>query len=86
MANIEMKSFDIMSVAKICGVIGLVFGLVMALAGMFFGATLGLPAGDIMSLIQGTIVAGIGGFIFGAIYVFVYNIVAKQIGGIKFKS
>jgi len=97
MTLIEIKNFDIMSVAKIMAIVGAVFGLIMAILGLiltsFIGvemlAATGIPATagfDLMALVYGLIYGLIGGFIAGAVYSFIYNTVAGFVGGIKFNS
>jgi hypothetical protein len=87
-----LKHVGIMSVAKIMAVMGLVFGFIMGLfAGMLtsvLGALVpgggGMAAGiGIMSIILATIFGAIGGFIYGAVLAFLYNIFAGLVGGIE---
>ena len=91
---VEIKKFDVMSVAKIyaviLAVIGFIEGLLFALIGGLLstvgtgGAAVGLGFG-IAGIIILPIVFAIMGFIAGAIGAFVYNIVAGAVGGIKFE-
>lgn len=99
MAKIVIKKFDIMSVAKVYGLIGVIIGFIIGLfialfagiAGAF--AALGAGAGafgiaglGVLAIIIAPIVYGIMLFIMGAIGAFIYNIVADKIGGIVFES
>lgn len=99
MAKVVIKKFDVMSVAKIYAVIGVIIGFIagilVAIATAFVGGLMsmgGLPASGftagagILSIIIFPIIYGILGFIGGAIGAFIYNVVAGKIGGIAFES
>jgi hypothetical protein len=85
-----IKSFEVLSVAKFCGILGLIWG---AVAGIFLAAgisgmgqmmgfhALGIGAG-IVGLIFMIIIGGIGGFIAGAVGAIIYNAVLGVIGGV----
>jgi hypothetical protein len=95
----EIKKFDVLSVAKIYGLsmaiagllIGLLFGFIMSMVGMiagsmhenpFFGS--GLTAGlGILPVIFLPVFYGALGFIFGALGAFIYNLLARWVGGIE---
>lgn len=92
MAIYKVKSFNVMSVAKIGAILGLILGLIwgiiMALVVGGMGviakelipmAGLGAVAILVIAIIGGTI----WGFIIGAIYSFVYNIAAGFVGPIE---
>jgi len=91
----ELKKVGVMSVAKVSAVLSAIYGLVM---GVFFALsasyltvlvpTAGASAGfflsfGILSIIVMPIFFAIGGFIGGAVGAFLYNLVAKAVGGIK---
>lgn len=96
MPTIEIKKFDVMSVAKIYAalgaIFGFIFGLLMAAGASAMGSMLSMVPGAggmagslaIASIVIMPITYAIGGFISGAIGAFVYNIVADKIGGIEF--
>jgi len=94
MARIEIKKYDVMSVAKISGITGAIFGFIIgifaALIGGFAGAMAGgavMGAGlGLLAIIAFPILYGIMCFISGAIGVLIYNFVAEKIGGIVFES
>ncbi len=86
-----IKKFGIMSVAKFCAIIGLIWGFVVGLmlavgvggtAAMFGRGMLGAGVG-IIGFIFMIIFGAVGGFIGGAILAFIYNIVLGAIGGIE---
>lgn len=89
----EIKSVGVLSVAKINGLIGVVFGLII---GIFYAGLGSLmmafaPAagtGMLMSLgfaaiIIAPIVYGLFGFISGAVGAWLYNLFAAWVGGIE---
>jgi hypothetical protein len=100
MAKIVIKKFDIMSVAKVYGVIGAIVGFIIGIiialfagiASAFAGAfgsgvgAFGIAGFGVLAIIIAPIVYGIFLFICGAIGAFIYNIVADKIGGIVFES
>jgi hypothetical protein len=89
-----IKSVGVMSVAKITAAIQAVFGLLFAPIFLLFGALGSLagqhvnPFGAIGGLalaIMMPIFYGVIGFIMGAIGAWLYNLLAKWIGGIEFE-
>ena len=86
----ELKSIGIMSAAKVSAVLGLIYGVVMAIVILAGGSMAGVAGLGMMGAAMGAvgavmaIVVGlIGGFISGAIGAFLYNIVAKYVGGVQ---
>jgi hypothetical protein len=92
----ELRKIDVLSMAKIYGVIaaiaGFVVGIIVAFMSLFFGS-LAAAAGQVpvfpfagvigaVAIIVLPIVYGIVGFILGAVSAFLYNIIAARIGGI----
>ncbi len=87
-----IKQFGVLSVAKFCAVIGLIWGFFMGIflaidiGGMASAMggihALGIGAG-LVGWVMMIIIGGIGGFIGGAIAAIVYNIVLGAIGGIE---
>jgi hypothetical protein len=93
----EIKKLDILSVAKIEGAMGAVFGFIaglfMAAIGMAFFGFAGMAGTEIpraasiffgvAAIIVVPIVYAILGFIGGIIVAFIYNVLAGWIGGVK---
>ena len=87
----ELKKVGVFSVAKIFAVISLIIGLLVGIIVLIFGgiATIFMPqaayaAGAGIVVIIFTAVGGaIGGFIYGAIAAFIYNLAAGWFGGIE---
>lgn len=90
----ELKRVGIMSLAKIAGLIGVIYGLVSGLlfsiiyskAGSIPGLTeqLGMISSlGYSSIIVLPILNGIIYFIAGVVIAFIYNLLAKKVGGIE---
>lgn len=92
----EIKSFGILSVAKISGtiycVLGLILGLLFALISVLSmaaptdGGMAAAGLGSVALLIFAIVIAvvyGAVGFIFGGLLAWLYNVVACRIGGIE---
>lgn len=102
MPVVEVKEFDLISVAKICGGVLAIFGLILGLILGFYILAGGIKAetlqgylpwisGDratagIMAIILTPIAYGIIGMICGYLWAAFYNWVAKRCGGMKFRS
>lgn len=98
----EIKEFDLMSVAKICGGICAIFGLILGLILGFYILAGGIKAetlqgylpwisGDrttagLMSILLTPIAYGILGVIFGYLWAAFYNWISKRLGGIRFRA
>lgn len=85
--SLEIKKVDIMSLAKIGGLFGLIIGLVAGVLITVVGFT-GTISPSIVNLgavliVVLPIVYGVFYFIGGAICALIYNIIAKKIGGLK---
>ncbi|MBT7062432.1 hypothetical protein HN924_00500 [Candidatus Woesearchaeota archaeon] len=88
--TIEFKKIDVMSLAKIGSIFGVILGLLAGI-GIAFISQFNLPNMPMimpenfgfMAIIVFPIIYGIFYFIIGAIAALVYNILAKKIGGIK---
>jgi hypothetical protein len=87
----ELKSIGVLSSAKVGAIFGLLWGVVMAVVIMSYGSSIGLLSGF---AVEGFAVGGlgavlalavglVGGFVGGAIIAFLYNLIAKSIGGIE---
>jgi hypothetical protein len=94
--KVELKSFDVMSVMKIYAIFGFIGGLIAGLiaAPMSFiasqspeivaqGQSWMLTFFGVYSIILFPIVGIVCGLIGGAIFSFLYNIIAGKFGGIK---
>lgn len=88
-----IKHIDVLSVAKITGIIaaafGLFFGVIFFLFSSLFGAILGNHGGGtamfggIAGIFLLPILYGIFGFIGGLIQAFVYNLASGFVGGVR---
>ncbi len=86
-----LKKVSLLSVANVLGMMGVVWGLVIAILAIALGGliTSVLPGAGaavgvgIISIIVFPLTYGIVGFVAGVICALLYNIVAKRIGGIK---
>jgi hypothetical protein len=85
----EIKSIDIISLARIKAVFGIIIGLLYGICVAFvFGAIgfhrglTGLEIFGIASIVIFPIVFAIIAFIIGAVVAFLYNLIAGKVGGI----
>ena len=80
----ELKRIEPMSLAKLSGLFGLIVGLMLSIF-----LALGLSLGEELSAFSGWIVIliplgyGVLYFIFGLVSAWIYNFLAKNIGGVK---
>lgn len=82
----EIKRIGPVSVGKISGVIGAVFGVIAGLVLALFSSALGgsfLGGNWFVQLIGLTLIYAIAAFVGGVIYAAIYNLVAGWVGGIK---
>jgi hypothetical protein len=86
----EIKSVDVMSVAKIKAVFGIIIGLVYGIMAAFVFGAMGMSRGatglevfGIASIVIFPIIFAIMAFICGAIVAVLYNVVAGWVGGIR---
>lgn len=81
----ELKSFNVVATAKMVGalyaILGEVGGLLFGLAALFHGE----PIRALLAIVFFGVVYGILGFISTAIISWLYNLIAAQIGGIRFE-
>ena len=85
-----VKSIDVMSLAKIMTLFGVVVGLVL---GIFYGiiaASVGIHRGFPIIAVAGIalvvimpILGAVFGFISGVVHAFLYNVFAKWVGGVN---
>ena len=77
-----IKVIGVLSVAKIAGVIaalvGLVLGIPFAVVAYFTGSTWQVVAAVALPLLYGAV-----GFVGGALYAWLYNVVSGWVGGIE---
>lgn len=97
MPEIEIKKLDVISVAKIGAILGLLWGIITGVIAALTISAVGIssaipqmPAistGAISIIILIVYIAGglIYGFIGGAISALLYNVAAKWVGGITFE-
>jgi hypothetical protein len=91
-----IKKFGVLSVAKFCAVVGLVWGFLMGLMVLLAGSLIpadltgtGMLGGGggmivgVVGFVVMIIVGGVGGFIGGAIMAVIYNVVLHIVGGIE---
>jgi len=95
MARIEIKKLDVVVYAKVMAAIMAVFGLVYGVLIAALGAMIAglMPGGGataagfgLLSIVLFPIMCAIMGFIIGAVGAFIYNLVARKVGGIVFES
>jgi len=83
---LELKKIDVMSLAKISTILGVVFGFILGIletiAYILAPSTPTYAALGFLAVIIFPIVYAIIGFVGGVITAFIYNIVAERIGGI----
>lgn len=90
--TVEVKSLDVVSVGKITGltyvIIGLIIAVFIALYTFFVppseGAAVGI-IGSLVILVIFPVFYGAAGFVVGVIMAWLYNTIAKSVGGIKVK-
>lgn len=82
-----IKAIGVLSVAKISGSIGALVGLVIAipvaLVVYFTGSTWQLGAAGWVALVALPLLYGAAGFVGGALYAWLYNVVSGWVGGIE---
>jgi hypothetical protein len=83
MTEYVIQSVDVVSVAKILGIIGLLWGIVLALSWVVLGGPIGGRPGlpELLVAVVGSALYGVLG---GALTAIVYNLAAALVGGLKF--
>ncbi|MDE0422878.1 MAG: hypothetical protein OXK76_18580 [Gammaproteobacteria bacterium] len=82
----EVKRIGVLSVGKIFGIVGAVFGAIAGLFLALFSGALGEPflGGNwFVQLIGLTLIYAILSFVGGVIYAALYNLVAGWVGGVQ---
>ena len=86
----EIKSLDVMSLAKMKAIFGIVIGLVYGVIFGIFSASIGLAKGitglevfGVALIVIAPIIFGIIAFIMGAVVALLYNFFADKVGGIQ---
>ena len=82
-----IKSIGVLSVAKISGTIGalvgLVIGIPVAVVVYFTGSSWQLGAAGWVAVVALPLLYGVLGFVGGALYAWLYNVVSGWVGGIE---
>lgn len=80
----KITKFGVLSVAKLQGIVMAIMGLIVGLIIVSINATsFGVLRSLFFAIIVFPIFYGILGFVLGALGAFLYNLVAKRIGGIE---
>ena len=86
----EVKSIDVMSLAKIKAIFGIVVGLVYGIIFGIFSASIGVSKGvtglevfGVALIVIAPIIFGIMAFIMAAGVALLYNFFAEKVGGIQ---
>lgn len=82
MTEYTVDTIDVVSLAKILGVMGVLWGLVVAVSWIILGGPIGGRPG-LLELLIAIVGGGIYGVIGGAITAIVYNLAATVVGGIE---
>lgn len=82
MTEHTIDTVDVLSLAKILGLIGLLWGLVIAASWILIGGPLGGRPG-LPELLLAIVGGALYGLVGGAITAIVYNLAATMVGGIK---
>lgn len=82
MPEYRVDTVDVVSLAKILGVIGLLWGIVVALSWVVLGGPMGGRPG-LPELLVAVVGGGLYGLVGGAITAIVYNLAATAVGGIE---
>ena len=85
----EIKKIDVWSLAKIEAIIGVILGLIIGILTFILpplpGQEQTLKSLGVYAIFLAPIIYAIIGFVSGVVIAFLYNIVAKWVGGIKIK-
>jgi uncharacterized membrane protein len=84
MPSYTVDSIDVLSLAKILGVIGLLWGIIIAISWIVLGGPMGGSPGLpelLVSIVGGALYGAIG----GALTALIYNAAAGLAGGIEFE-
>ena len=77
-----LERIDVVSLAKVVGVIGLLWGTILAIAWLVTGA-LGGPFPGIPELVVSVVGSALSGIIIGGITAILYNAATSLIGGLE---
>jgi len=88
---VKLRRVGVLSVGKICGILGAMIGFILGVIYAFVFVVAGAISGElpfggifgIFAVISFPIMYGIIGFVGGIIEAFLYNLVAGWIGGIE---
>ncbi|MFH1448034.1 MAG: hypothetical protein ABIG39_04165 [Candidatus Micrarchaeota archaeon] len=81
--GLRIERVDVLSVAKVSGVIGLGIGVIMGMIWGLLAAVSGSWVIAVIAFIGAPLFYGVIMFIGGAFYTWIYNVTAKRIGGVK---
>lgn len=82
MQQYTVDTIGVSSLAKILGIIGLLWGLILALSWIVLGGPMGGRPG-LPELLIAVIGGGLYGVVVGAVTAIVYNLAASVVGGIE---
>lgn len=77
-----VERIDVVSLAKVLGGIGFLWGLIISIAWLATGA-LGGPVPGVPELVSSTIGSLVGGIVAGGVTAILYNAAASPIGGVE---
>ncbi len=79
-----LKRIGVLSFAKIYGAIGAIIGFILGLVVSLVGVAAGsFGAFGVFSIVILPIIYGLLMFIMGAVSAFLYNVIAKRVGGVE---
>jgi hypothetical protein len=80
----QIKSFNVIQTAKVLGALYFIFGLVgtLIITSISLGAKKGRGPGLVLAVLA-PFIYGVGGFISTAAFCWLYNVIAKRLGGIE---
>jgi len=81
---IEIKKIQPLSVAKVMAILFLIYAFIAAIVSLIFDGF--IPGFFLWSLVGIPIASVISGFLTGLVSAFLYNLVVKMTGGIKFEE
>jgi hypothetical protein len=82
----EIRSIGVLSAAKLMGVLYFIVGEIMALFLALGALARGHPGRALLAVILLGAVEGVIGFLFSAVFAWLYNQIAARIGGIEVQT
>lgn len=83
MASYTVDHVDVTSLAKVLGIIGLIWGLLLAVMWLVVGVG-GMSAVGVPELVVAVVGGGLYGTVVGAVTAILYNAAASLVGGVQF--